>query len=294
MINRRLSTRTSIQPTQRTEPHIDAPLTSNLCDNGTPSLPRKFTNSRRTIGKSSDWSLNSPKEDQPESPSPICSSCTSPLSSKTSSSKLNTFFSRLSTESATPRNQSYYVDSDSGKNGRFNDPNPQDKYPLAIEENSVAEEISSQACSLGNFGVSNGESPDYLQHNLMTRPKPYSTFLDEVKKQELEAEVEAWKKTKETELIDKLARKEAAINEWEHKKTSKIVEEMKKFESKLEKKRAKALQKFQKKMNIAKAEANKMTTKARKETIEKISDISKISDTALATKNSKCVKLRFS
>ncbi|PON57729.1 Remorin, C-terminal [Trema orientale] len=294
MINRR-TTRTSFtqieRTTLRTEPAIDSTVSSKSSNNGQPSFSRTFANSRRTIAKSSDWSLNSLMEALPESPSPVCSAGTTPLSSRTSSPKSNAFFSQLSTESSTPRSQSYSAVLNGIKLSRFYHPDTQNNYPQAIEESSVPEEFSHQSSVHGNFGASDGGSPDGLQHNLMTRPKPYSTFLDEVKKQELEAEKEARRKTKQSELIDKLTRKEAAINEWEHKQTSKIVEEMKRLESKLEKKRARALEKFQRRISITKAEANKMTTKARRETIEKISEISKISSRAQDTKNSTCVKL---
>lgn len=74
--------------------------------------------------------------------------------------------------------------------------------PLEKEENSV-HEYSHQACAQTTYEASEAGSIDAQQHELMTRPKPYHAFLDEVKKQELEAEIDSWRKAKQMELMDK-------------------------------------------------------------------------------------------
>lgn len=74
--------------------------------------------------------------------------------------------------------------------------------PLEKEESSV-HEYSRQACARSTYEPSEAGSVDAQQHELMTRPKPYHAFLDEVKKQELEAEIDSWRKAKQVELMDK-------------------------------------------------------------------------------------------
>ena len=54
-----------------------------------------------------------------------------------------------------------------------------------------------------NINSSDAGSVDCGNHKLMTRPKPYSDFLDEMKAQELEAQMGAWKKAKHRELMTK-------------------------------------------------------------------------------------------
>ncbi|GMN56330.1 hypothetical protein TIFTF001_025441 [Ficus carica] len=304
-----------------TEPAID-------CNNGpSSSLSRSSTNSRRpktphlcksSSGRSS-WNMKSLREVLPETPSPICStSLTSPLSSSTSSPKSDTFFTQLPIEPLpTPKNQSFCTAENGVKNsrievddcmehtkhfGRFNHPNMQNNYPKGKEEIPVLEEYSGQASAHSMYEASDEGSQNALRRRLMTRPKPYSTFLDEVKKQELEDEIEAWRKAKQMEIMSRegisylakpgrLKTKEADISKWEFKHTSKAMEEMKRLESKLEKKRAKALEKLQKRISTTKAEAHKKSAKVRRETIEKIAAISQVSSKALATKNSLWNKL---
>lgn len=67
--------------------------------------------------------------------------------------------------------------------------------PTEKEESGSVHEYCYQASEAGSI--------DAQQHKLMTRPKPYHAFLDEVKKQELEAEIDSWRKAKEMELMDK-------------------------------------------------------------------------------------------
>ncbi|KAL5571857.1 hypothetical protein UlMin_021454 [Ulmus minor] len=287
MMTRRITTRTSFkQSSDETILMVDPINGSPATSNGHSSSPRNC----------SAWTMTSLMEVLPESPSPICSKAsTNPLRSSSFSPKSDTFFPQFPTESLTPRNQNFRtVEVEewvklAKRSGRFYQTNMQNYYPQG-RENLVPEDYSYQACSDSILG-GGSETRSPLQDSLISRPKPYSTFLDEVRKQELETEIETWRKVKQIELIEKLRRKEAAISEWEWKETSKFVEEMKKLESKLEKKRAKALAKLEKRIGKTKAKANKKSTKARRSTIEKITTVSKISARVRATKSFLWTKL---
>ncbi|CAN6562522.1 unnamed protein product [Malus baccata var. baccata] len=121
---------------------------------------------------------------------------------------------------------------------------------------------------------SDGRSLNFRTEKLMDRPKPYHEFLDEVKNQELKAEIKAWKKAEHMRLMTRLRKEEAAIDDWEFKQTSKALKEIKKLESKLEKERAKAVENTWKTISIAKEEANNKKIKVRRSTIGKISSVS--------------------
>lgn len=71
------------------------------------------------------------------------------------------------------------------------------------EEIPVLEEYSGQASAHSMYEASAEGSQNALRRRLMTRPKPYSTFLDEFKKQELEDEIEAWRKAKQMEIMSR-------------------------------------------------------------------------------------------
>lgn len=63
------------------------------------------------------------------------------------------------------------------------------------------------------------------------------------------------------------------------------------WQNELENRRAKALEKTQKRISKTKAEANKKLAKARQGTIDKISELSQVSATIRATRNSIWIKL---
>ncbi|KAF3440044.1 hypothetical protein FNV43_RR18322 [Rhamnella rubrinervis] len=298
-----------------------------FCDNATSSSARTFRTSGGPRNSSSGgcpaWSLSPLMEVLPESPSPICS----PQSSRAFSPKSCRFYSHGSSDLFAPRNQCFCTTSNCSKQSisciEVNDwmEHAQQRYdhfhnhsqecsskcyksslsmrdnefdglpvPLEKEESSV-HEYSHQACARGIYEPSEAGSIDAQQHELMTRPKPYHAFLDEVKQQELEAEIDSRRKAKQMELMDKLRRKETAISDWELKTTSKVMEEMKKFESELEKRRAKAFVKTQHKISKTKAEANKKMDQARRKTIVKISETSIVSARIRAPRNSIWIKL---
>lgn len=72
------------------------------------------------------------------------------------------------------------------------------------QESSVYEDFSHMARAEQSANEeSDGESPIVGRDKLMDRPKPYHEFLDEVKKQKLRAEVEAWKKAEHMKLMTK-------------------------------------------------------------------------------------------
>lgn len=237
----------------------------------------------------------------PGSPPPVGSSGSSPispLSSKTCSLKSEGFFSP--TNASTPRNQDGMENAK--EFGRLcltnlqNNPHkgsclsklamgetafsePQHEYHRGQsnteQESSVYEDFSHMASAEQSANEeSDGESPIVGRDKLMDRPKPYHEFLDEVKKQKLRAEVEAWKKAEHMKLMTKLRREEAAIEEWEFKQTSKALEQIKKLENKLEKQRAKAVENTWKTINITKEEAKKKKARARQSTIGRISAVS--------------------
>ncbi|KAG6749330.1 hypothetical protein POTOM_046374 [Populus tomentosa] len=123
------------------------------------------------------------------------------------------------------------------------------------DDNEKKHDDSDPKCNY-NINSSDTDSVDCGNHKLMTRPKPYSDFLDEIKAQELEAQMGAWKKAKHRELMNKLRRNEAVIRDWEYKQTQKALKDMRKVENKLERKRAEALERAQKRINKARKEAN--------------------------------------
>ncbi|KAM7260936.1 hypothetical protein ACFE04_026411 [Oxalis oulophora] len=121
---------------------------------------------------------------------------------------------------------------------------------------------------------------------LTSRPKPYERFLEEVKTQQIEAEILAWRRTKHEQLMNKLTRKEAAIGDWEFRETMKALKERKKLEGKLERNRTKVLKMTQERISKAKEVANKKRAKARVSTVKKISKITKLSENQQTTRKS--------
>ncbi|XP_024932406.2 uncharacterized protein LOC107424195 isoform X1 [Ziziphus jujuba] len=340
MMTRSPTNFTSISKTEKTaliEPTKNSMTMSESGGNGSSSSARTLKNSKPKIGRPCNsssgcrpaWSMSPLMEVLPESPSPICSSCSSLLSSASCSPQSQRFvFSQLPPEFSASRNQSLCTLPNRSKQStphiQVNDwmehaqqqlghlqNYPQDcgfkcylgssstcenefvglPIPTEKEECGSVRDYSHQGCAQSMNEPSEAGSADAQQSKLMTRPKPYHAFLDEVKKKELEAEIDSWRKAKQMELMDKLTRKEAAINEWELKQASKVMEEMKKLEIKLEKRRAKMSEKTQKKISKAKAEANKKIAKARRATNDKISEVSKVSSRARTTRNLTWIKL---
>lgn len=70
------------------------------------------------------------------------------------------------------------------------------------DDNEKKHDDSDPKCNY-NINSSDADSVDCGNHKLMTRPKPYIDFLDEIKAQELEAQMGAWKKAKHRELMNK-------------------------------------------------------------------------------------------
>ncbi|CAK7347842.1 unnamed protein product [Dovyalis caffra] len=97
------------------------------------------------------------------------------------------------------------------------------------EDNEKRHHDSDPECNHKIYS-SDADSVDCGNHKLMTRPKPYRDFLDEIKAQELEAQMGAWKKAKHRELMSNLTRKEAVIRDWEYKQTQKALKDIRKME----------------------------------------------------------------
>ncbi|XP_061997369.1 uncharacterized protein LOC133715071 [Rosa rugosa] len=286
----------------------DSPKTTKATNNGPPLSARTFRGSPKPTSKvtprvAGAWSMSPLIEAFPGSPPPVGSSGSSPissLSSKTCSpkSEKTSFFSDMPANASTPRNQDGLENAkDYGRLCLTNfQNNPHkgsclSKLSMASnphheivehqsnserEERSVDEEDSHLACGeqSTNEESDGGGSPIAGRDKLMERPKPYHEFLDEVKKQELQAEVEAWKKAEQMKLMTKLRREEAAIEEWEFKQTSKALKDIKKLEIKLEKQRAKAVENTWKTISLTKEEANRRKIRARQCTIGRISAVS--------------------
>ncbi|XP_062174502.1 uncharacterized protein LOC133879754 [Alnus glutinosa] len=274
------------------------------------------SNSQLTIAPPSDssegcpaWTMSSLMAVLPESPSPTCSGSSS---SPRESTKPEILHSQvLPIEFSTARNQSSSIDTKRHTSStevekwmenaktfcHFPHPYLQINNHSNAPDNEVSSLTSSSiersrlSCANTTYGASEAESLDNERHKLLSRHKSYHAFLDEVKRQELDAEIDAWKKAKYLKLVHKLERKEAAINEWELKNAKKAMDEMKKYESKLERERLRALEKTNKRISMVKEEANRKKSKARRSTIEEISAVSRLSGRIQATKSFLLLKL---
>ncbi|KAG2669276.1 hypothetical protein I3760_14G026900 [Carya illinoinensis] len=231
----------------------------------------------------------------PKSPSPICSDCSSPRDSTTCSTLSQTSNSQVPTSSC-------IVSFDSPTSRKDIDGWMENaksccwvRQPYLLNNQFKAldqelssptlpstEELSYQAYADSMHGA---RSQNDGQHKLLSQVEPHHALFDEVKRRELEADIDAWKKAKFLELVDELERKEAAISIWEFEKTKKAMEELEKLESKLERKRLREIEKTQKKIGRVNKEANKKKSKARRSTIEEISAVSAITEKIRATKS---------
>ncbi|XP_011033335.1 PREDICTED: uncharacterized protein LOC105131845 isoform X2 [Populus euphratica] len=243
------------------------------------------------------WSLSPLSAALPESPPPICSDCSSPPRSSATifyslaPTVLSTsrFQSARSNFSKPPVSSNIEIEEcvQSGKNlngfhrhtddgiATQNCPSKYRSRQSAVADAEVHSRTSSSFLDDDNekkhghsdpkcnysINSSDADSVDCGNHKLMTRPKPYSDFLDEIKAPELEAQMGAWKKAKHRELMNKLRRNEAVIRDWEYKQTHKALKDMRKVENKLERKRAEALERAQKRINKARKEANEERNK---------------------------------
>ncbi|KAK9274098.1 hypothetical protein L1049_018912 [Liquidambar formosana] len=205
------------------------------------SSARTFTNTNTTPAWRRDsssscppWSITSLLAILPDSPSPICSSSTTSPKSFPPSSEM--VYPRASNELSTPRNQDTLSDmskpSESSKEidewieNANNlpcsyEPNLQSKdgsmkrssistvFESALTEipsitlPTIAEDKSSLECRQSRYESPGFESPFDGRHKLMTRPKPYREFLDEIKRLELEARINAWKSARHMKYMDK-------------------------------------------------------------------------------------------
>ncbi|KAF5470023.1 hypothetical protein F2P56_010575 [Juglans regia] len=249
----------------------------------------------------------------PKSPSPICSDCSSPRDSTTCSTLSQTPNSQVPTLCPARNLSSCIVSFDSPttsckdidgwmENAKsccwVRQPYLLNNHFKAIDQELSSltlpstEELSYQAYADSMHGAFGARSQNDGQHKLQSHPKPHHALLDEVKKRELEADIDAWKKARFLELVDELERKEAAISIWEFEKAKKAMEEMEKLESKLERKRLREIEKTQKKIGRVNKEANKKKSKARRYTIEEISAVSAFTEKIRATKSSLLHTLR--
>nr|XP_027192502.1 uncharacterized protein LOC101499119 [Cicer arietinum] len=66
---------------------------------------------------------------------------------------------------------------------------------------------------------------------LISKPKPYDEFLNEIRRKKLEADKVARNKAKHLQLMHRLRRKEEAINDWELQQTRKAMDHMDKIQA---------------------------------------------------------------
>ncbi|GAV69582.1 Remorin_C domain-containing protein [Cephalotus follicularis] len=269
------------------------------------------------------WSMKPLLDALPDSPSPICSNGFSPLTAATSDS-FHSQSSRKLSNASKISTSSLGIDEWIKNNGTYQ-PNLCNNCHIEVKQSSspkcclsmssmygsplttinpevcsmsiaLVKEDSSSICDeesrhssynrVGNAGSSGGPE------KLMTRPKPFHAFMDQVRTQEFEAEIDAWKKAKHRKLMTKLRRKEGAISDWEFQQTMKAMKEMKKLESKLERSRVEALETTQKRIDRARKEATEKKKKARESAVKKISRVTSLSQKIRATKNFNWLKLK--
>ncbi|KAF6141663.1 hypothetical protein GIB67_001215 [Kingdonia uniflora] len=156
---------------------------------------------------------------------------------------------------------------------------------LAVTEELVEEEIYSGSNINEGDIESSLQSPIHGHLRLMARPKPYHTFLDEIKKKELEDQFNAWKEAKHLKLMSKLRKKEAIINAWELKKTKKATLEMKRIEGKLEREKARTLDRMEMKFSKAQRKAEEKKKREKRSTVNKIEMVSRVTEKIRSTEN---------
>ncbi|XP_034709338.1 uncharacterized protein LOC117932275 [Vitis riparia] len=305
-------------PCNPTNPFIFSPADSVFKDDNSQLSSARTFNSSHTAtdcrydssDSSQAWSMKSLLAILPDSPSPVCSSCPSPSTPSSFFPSSDAFSSRMSTELSTQRNKSSCIVSNISKrsaslveidewmkhaNGFFQ-PNLQKHQPRGMEnENSSMKLLPiCEERTLGDsiyVGHVDSCSPITGDIRMLTRPKPYHAFLDEIKKQEAEAQVDASRKAAQMKFMKKLKGKEAAIREWESRKTKIATTQMKKIEDKLENRRTKALEKMQKKISKAQKKANKKKVKERQSIFKKISRAIEAAEIEATKKSTKCLSL---
>ncbi|GAB2287060.1 hypothetical protein Dimus_021445 [Dionaea muscipula] len=125
----------------------------------------------------------------------------------------------------------------------------------------------------------------------MRRSKPYSEFLDEVKRQQIDAQIETWKKAKDDNLRNRLRTKEADIDEWEWRQIHKAQQEMKNYEKLLQEKQVRALQRMQEKIHSINMEAKNRKAREQHSFLSETSKVAKISEKMHTTKSAIWLKL---
>ncbi|XP_054779790.1 uncharacterized protein LOC129287605 [Prosopis cineraria] len=166
----------------------------------------------------------------------------------------------------------------------------------SANESTVYGSQSCLACINSVYGTSKSER-DQGQRKLLSRPKPYKAYLNEIEMQKLETERDSWKRARHLELLERMRRKEAAIDDWELQKTRIAVEKMKKLQqnlqNKLETKQLEVASKTQKKLCLLKQKAEKKQKRdLRRTTIEKISTTTNVSGThTCSCRGFTCLKL---
>ncbi|XP_077242970.1 uncharacterized protein LOC143883506 isoform X2 [Tasmannia lanceolata] len=114
-------------------------------------------------------------------------------------------------------------------------------------------------------------------------PTPFTDFMSEVKRNEIEAKITAWKAAKALKLTNKLRSKETEISAWESKQIKKARNDVKEFERKMDEKREKAFQKMEQRINEVRRKAEEKKVKKRNEALKKISQLSQVAKKMGAT-----------
>ncbi|GAB2271047.1 hypothetical protein Dimus_005897 [Dionaea muscipula] len=249
------------------------------------------------------WSLSSLLSIIPKSPTPICSANTSSRNTDSaipsSPSCIADHFPRSPSSSSpllSPIHKSSKFSCDPSKlSGPINEVGDQDW--RSHESGSMVSTVYESAKSSREMkkDAERGDVHPPCEYvdggRWMRRPKPYSEFLDEVKRQQIDAQIETWKKAKDDNLRNRLRTKEAEIDEWERRQIHKAQQEMKNYEKLLQEKRVKALQRMQEKINSTNMEAKNRKAREQHSFLSETSKVAKISEKMHTTKSAIWLKL---
>ncbi|GMH31272.1 hypothetical protein Nepgr_033115 [Nepenthes gracilis] len=165
-------------------------------------------------------------------------------------------------------------------------------YESAVDHREIISGSTSSAALLTEEEAVEEETagPKQTPHPIPTprrnrRPKPYTDFLDQLKTQQIDAQIDTWCKSKHIKLQNKLRRKDADIDAWEWREINKAKQDMKTVEKKLQEKRAKAEEKMQVRIGHVKMVSANERTRWQRLISRKMSEVAKASEKMRATKS---------
>ncbi|KAF1868437.1 hypothetical protein Lal_00008244 [Lupinus albus] len=104
---------------------------------------------------------------------------------------------------------------------------------------------------------------------LIRRAKGGDELLDELRRNKQEAKIDARRKRKHVQLMQRMKRKETAINDWQLHQTRKAMDELDKVQTKLERKLLMASARTQKKICLVREKAEKQKMNLRQSTMKR-------------------------